>query len=341
MSYAFANNCSHFIGYFRVRTELHAWYEHAGIMNMTDMNPAGMDLMNVASGTSVNPDSWPMPMIMTHLGSWNTMFMGDAFLVDTQQSGPRGGDKLYSTNWFMASAEHRAGKNGAFQMDLMLSLEPATITDRRYPLLFQTGETAFGQAIVDGQHPHNFIMGLGFHYVRELGGEHHARSLFRPGGRPGAWAGGLSPSRIGRGVAGGAPIASLAGFHAHLRRCGHGWAGYKKVKLEASGFHGAEPGENRWIIQQGAIDSWSSRLWFFPAKNWAAQVSVGRLDASRSAGAGRSGAQHGVTRVHQADAGRKLGVELDLGTESRHSDGPQREFVPGRIGAADSAARIF
>jgi hypothetical protein len=52
---------------------------------------------------------------------------------------------------------------------------------------------------------------------------------------------------------------------------------YKKVKLEASGFHGAEPGENRWIIQQGAIDSWSSRLWFFPAKNWAAQVSVGRL----------------------------------------------------------------
>jgi hypothetical protein len=54
--------------------------------------------------------------------------------------------------------------------------------------------------------------------------------------------------------------------------------GYKKVKLEASGFHGAEPGENRWIVQQGAIDSWSTRLWFFPTRNWAAQVSVGRLD---------------------------------------------------------------
>jgi len=37
---------------------------------------------------------------------------------------------------------------GAFQMDLMLSLEPATIADRRYPLLFQTGETAFGKPIV-------------------------------------------------------------------------------------------------------------------------------------------------------------------------------------------------
>ncbi len=52
---------------------------------------------------------------------------------------------------------------------------------------------------------------------------------------------------------------------------------YRKLKLEASGFHGEEPGENRWIIQQGAIDSWSARLWFFPTRNWAAQVSVGRL----------------------------------------------------------------
>ena len=53
-----------------------------------------------------------MPMIMTHLGSWNTMFMGTAFIVDTQQSGPRGGDKLYSPNWFMASAEHGLGEFG-------------------------------------------------------------------------------------------------------------------------------------------------------------------------------------------------------------------------------------
>src|ERR1700722_14954421 len=83
-------------------------------MNMVDMNPASMDLMNLASGTAVNPDSWPMPMLMTHFGSWNTMFMGTGFLVDTQQSGSRGGDKLYSSNTFMASAEHRAGQNGAF-----------------------------------------------------------------------------------------------------------------------------------------------------------------------------------------------------------------------------------
>jgi hypothetical protein len=140
---------------------------HAGNvgMNVVDMNPASAYLMNLASGTSVNAAAWPMPMVMTHFGSWNTMFMGDGFIVDTQQSGPRGGDKSYSPNWFMASTAHRVGTRGAFQVDLMLRLEPATITRERYPLLFQTGETAYGKPIVDGQHPHNFIMALGFHYV--------------------------------------------------------------------------------------------------------------------------------------------------------------------------------
>jgi hypothetical protein len=246
-------------------------------MNMTDMNPASMDLMNLATGTSVNPDSWPMSMILTHFGSWNTMFMGGGFLVDTQQSGPRGGDKLYSTNVAMASAEHRAGKSGAFQIDLMLSLEPATVTDRRYPLLFQTGETAFGKEIVDGQHPHNFIMGLALHYVRELGGHTRLEFYAAPVGDP-ALGPVAYPHRASAAELPEAPISHHWQDSTHISDdvVTVGLA-YRRLKLEASGFHGAEPGENRWIIQQGAIDSWSTRLWFFPSRNWAAQVSMGRL----------------------------------------------------------------
>src|SRR4051794_32044912 len=60
---------------------------HAGGMSRTEMF-----LMNQASGTSINPESWPMPMFMKQAGSWHTMLMANAFLVDTQQSGPRGGD---------------------------------------------------------------------------------------------------------------------------------------------------------------------------------------------------------------------------------------------------------
>ena len=244
---------------------------------MVDMNPAAMSLMNLASGTSANPAAWNMPMLMTHLGSWNTMFMGLAYVVDTQQSGPRGGDKLYSPNWFMGSAEHRAGAKGAFQVDLMLSLDPATITGERYPLLFQTGETASGRALVDAQHPHNFVMALGLHYAYELSENTTVDVYAAPVGDPA-----LGPVAYPhRASAAELPEATIS--H-HLQDSTHisddvvtVGISHKELRLEASGFHGAEPGENRWIIQQGRIDSWSTRLWYFPTKNWAAQVSVGRI----------------------------------------------------------------
>ena len=244
---------------------------------MVDMNAASMSLMDMASGTAANPASWPMPMVATHFGSWNTMFMGQGFLVDTQQSGPRGGDKLYSPNWFMGSIEHRAGPRGAIQFDLMLSLDPATITARRYPLLFQTGETAYGQPLVDAQHPHNFIMALGIHYVRQIGEDTTLETYFAPVGDPA-----LGPVAFPhRASALELPQATIS--H-HWQDSTHvadevvtvGLA-HKKWKLEASGFYGSEPGENRWIIETGPVNSWSTRLWFFPAKNWAAQVSGGRI----------------------------------------------------------------
>ena len=97
----------------------------------------------------------------------------------------------------------------------MLSLEPATVTDRRYPLLFQTGETAYGKPIVDGQHPHNLIMALGFHYARITGRGHDAGFVLRAGGRSGAGAGGVSASGFGDGTAASAAVASLAGFDAY------------------------------------------------------------------------------------------------------------------------------
>lgn len=254
---------------------------HAGhtmsSMNMVEMNPASMSLMNLVSGTSANAGAWPMPMVMTHFGSWNAMFMGTGFLVDTQQSGPRGGDKLYAPNWFMVSAEHRAGARGAFQADLMLSLDPATITGERYPLLFQTGETAYGKAIVDGQHPHNFIMGLGFHYAYRLAEDTTVSVYFAPVGDP-ALGPAAYPHRASAMELPQAPISHHWQDSAHVSdEVLTAGIEHKKLRLEASGFYGSEPGENRWIIQAGPMNSWAARLWFFPTKNWAAQVSVGRI----------------------------------------------------------------
>jgi len=245
-------------------------------MQMSGMNAAGGELMNLASGTSLGPQSWAMPMKMINADGWNLMFMGQAYLVETEQTGPRGADKFYSSSWGMFGAAHDIG-NGSFMFDLMLSLDPATITDRRYPELFQTGETAFGKPLVDAQHPHDFIMALGFHYAHSLS-EHSVLQLyFAPVGDPA-----LGPVAFPhRSSASELPEAPL----------GHHWqdsthvadevvtAGvlYKKVRLEASGFYGTEPDENRWNIDYGPINSWSTRLSVFPTKNWMAQVSVGRL----------------------------------------------------------------
>jgi hypothetical protein len=312
---------------------------------MVDMNPAAMSLMNLASGTSANPAAWNMPMLMTHIGSWNTMFMGLAYIVDTQQSGPRGGDKLYSPNWFMASAEHRAGAKGAFQVDLMLSLDPATITGERYPLLFQTGETAYGRALVDAQHPHNFVMALGLHYAYELSENTTVDFYGAPVGDPA-----LGPVAYPhRASAAELPEATIS--H-HLQDSTHisddvvtVGISHKELRLEASGFHGAEPGENRWIIQQGSVDSWSTRLWYFPTKNWAAQVSVGRIAHPEALDPGdqiRSTASVSYTRGGWSSTlswGRNHDTATQRNTNSYLAESvvpvSRRNFLSGRFELAD------
>jgi hypothetical protein len=312
---------------------------------MADMNPAAMSLMNLASGTSTNPVAWKMPMLMMHLGSWNTMIMGLAYIVDTQQSGPRGADKLYSPNWFMASAEHRAGAKGAFQADLMLSLDPATITGERYPLLFQTGETAYGRALVDAQHPHNFVMALGLHYAYEVSENTTIDFYAAPVGDPA-----LGPVAYPhRASAAELPQATIS--H-HLQDSTHisddvvtVGISHKELRLEASGFHGAEPGENRWIIQQGRIDSWSTRLWYFPTKNWAAQVSVGRITHPEALEPGdqiRSTASVSYTRGGWSSSliwGRNHDTASQRNTNSYLAETvmpvSRRNFFTGRIELAD------
>ena len=240
------------------------------------MPPAADLLMQEASGTSVNPTSAPMAMRMMMRGNWMLNFMADAFVTDIQQSGPRGADKFYSTNAFMGSAEHSLG-GGAFQFTLMVSLEPATITEREYPLLFQTGETAFGKPIVDGQHPHNFVMGAGVHYARPIGEGAIFEAYFAPVGDP-ALGPVAYPHRASTAEIPQAPIGHHWEDSTHISyEVATVGLKYKLLRWEASGFHGAEPNENRWNIGAGAMDSWATRLSVFPTANWAAQVSVGRL----------------------------------------------------------------
>src|SRR5580692_3135892 len=125
-------------------------------------------LRHAASGTSLEPASSAPPMLMRMSAGWMQMLHGQAALVEQQQTGPRGRDKFFSVNWVMGMAQRSTARD-QWTLVSMLSLEPATITGRSYPELFQQGETAFGKPIVDGQHPHDLFMELAAIYDRKLG----------------------------------------------------------------------------------------------------------------------------------------------------------------------------
>jgi hypothetical protein len=231
---------------------------------------------HATSGTDAEPNSTPFEMLMTTKGSWTFMFHGEAFLNDIQQAGPRGGDKLFSTNWLMPMAQRKLG-NGTLSLRSMLSLEPATISERRYPELFQQGETAYGLPIVDGQHPHDFFMELAALYDYKLGEKTMLSFYGAPMGDP-AMGPVAYPHRVSSSED---PIAPLG--H-HLQDSTH-IAGdvvtvgmtYRSVRLEASGFHGREPNESRWSIDPGKIDSWSTRMTVNPGQDWSFQYSLSQL----------------------------------------------------------------
>jgi hypothetical protein len=245
-------------------------------MNMQPQNFIQEIEHHATSGTSAEPDSTPMPMLMTTKGNWTIMFHANVFITDEQQSSPRGGDKFFSTNWFMPMAQHKLGP-GALTVRTMLSLEPATVTDRRYPLLFQQGETAFGVPIADGQHPHDFIMELAALYDLKLGDNTLLSFYFAPMGDP-AMVPTAYPHRA-------SAIENPVGTLGHHQEDSTHIADdvvtvgltYRIARIEASGFHGREPDEFRWNIDQGTIDSWSTRLTIQPGKNWSGQYSYGRI----------------------------------------------------------------
>jgi hypothetical protein len=252
-----------------------------GGMTMENMNMQPRSLLELleqhqTSGTDAAPNSTPAAMLMTQRGKWTLMFHGVLFLNEIQQSGPRGGDKFFSTNWFMPMAQRKFAK-GTLTLRTMLSLEPATVSERRYPELFQQGETAFNQPIVDGQHPHDFFMELAALYDLRLS-EKTALSLYAaPVGDP-AFGPPAFPHRISASENPMAPLGHHFQDSTHIANevvtLG---ITHRNFRVEGSGFHGREPDEYRWDIDSGKIDSWSARITLNPGQNWNLQYSIAQL----------------------------------------------------------------
>jgi hypothetical protein len=243
-----------------------------------------------SSGTSIEPASTPLPMLVTTRGTgsgaWHLMLHGNAFAADTQQQtdSPRNRDAFFSANWIMPMAQRAFGDHGdrgQLTLRAMFSLEPATIPHRSYPELFQQGETAYGAPIVDGQHPHDFFMEIAALYDLKLSPNTLLSFYAAPIGDPA-----IGPTAYPhRQSASEDPIAAL-GHHqedsTHIAfNVLTGGLTFRAVRLELSGFHGAEPTEARWQPEPSpnghAIDSISTRLTLSPTADWTGQYSFAQI----------------------------------------------------------------
>ena len=206
------------------------------------------------------------------------MLHGNLFLRYTNQDfsnkGTRGGDKFDAPNWAMFMGQRQVGKNGLLHFSTMLSLDP--ITEKTgYPLLFQSGETYNGKALIDRQHPHDLFSELSVSYSQALSNK---ADVFIYVGYPGEPA--LGPvAFMHRPSALDNPDAPITHHWVDATHISFGVATlgvrYGNFKIDGSSFTGREPDENRYDFDKPLFNSWSGRLSYNPTKNWALQVSHG------------------------------------------------------------------
>src|SRR6185503_967056 len=223
-------------------------------------------------------DATPHQGMHAMLGEWSTMTHGFANLIYDNQGGPRGASKTFSTSMLMVMGQRPIGKSGEDVLGArgMISLDPL-MGKTGYPLLLQTGEAANGAPLIDRQHPHDLFMELAASYSRPLG---ERSSVFVYAGLPGEPA--LGPPAFMHRFSGEdnpeAPISHhwLDSTHITYGVATLGYV-YQNVKIEGSVFRGREPDENRYDIETGKLDSASVRLSYNPTRDWALQVSRGRI----------------------------------------------------------------
>lgn len=255
-------------------------------MSMPSAFSLNLPMNRNGSGTSWLPDATPMYGYMVHSNGWMYMFHGDIFPrynhQDLWNKGSRGGDKWDAPDMLMAMGQRNIGKNGLFHFNVMLSTDAIITGKRGYPLLFQTGESANGQPLVDRQHPHDLFSELSVSYSQALSKK---SDVFIYLGYPGEPA--LGPVTFMHRPSGmfmpDAPISHHWADATHIT-FGVATAGFRygQWKIEGSSFTGREPDEQRYGFDKPRFNSWSGRLSFNPTANWALQVSHGYIKSPES-----------------------------------------------------------
>jgi len=238
---------------------------------------AGVPEPREASGTAWQPDTSTMYAVHERLGDWMVMAHYNVFLSLDEQLGPRGGHQVDSQNWAMLMASRDWDGADDLMFRGMFTVEPWTVTDRGYPMLFQTGESYNGQPLVDRQHPHDFFMELAARYRHAIDRATAVSLYLAPSGEPALG----PPAFMHRQSAMDDPAVPITHHWMDSTHISFGvvTAGVSRgdFQLEVSWFNGREPSQRRWGIEPPHLDSYSGRLSWNPSREWSSQASYGYL----------------------------------------------------------------
>jgi hypothetical protein len=261
-------------------------HEHTSSTSMSHAFSRNLPMTRNGSGTAWLPDNSPMYGYMYHTRKWMYMLHGNVYLrynkQDLLNKGSRGDEKFDAPNMVMLMGQRNVGEKGLFHFNTMFSLDPLTVGEEGYPLLFQTGETYKGQPLVDRQHPHDLISELSVSYSHALSSK---ADVFLYVGYPGEPA--LGPAAF---------VHRPSGFFNPDAPLSHHWVDathitfgvatlglrYGNWKIEGSSFTGREPDEDRYDLDKPRFDSWSGRLSYNPTAKWALQASHGFIKEPES-----------------------------------------------------------
>jgi len=236
--------------------------------------PSGVSPMPGTTPPPANPDPMTMMEEMEPMDHWMTMFHGYAFLTANRQGGPSGDREFESQNHLMVMAL-KTSWGGKLSLLGTFTLEPATVPPEGSAELFQRGETYHGVLLVDRQHPHDLFVQLAAAWERALSPGVKLRLYLAPVGEP-ALGPVAYPHRLSASEDPTAPLShhNLDSTHISADVITAGLTA-SIFTVEGSAFHGQEPDENRWDIEQGKLDSYSGRITLRPAEGFSFQLSSG------------------------------------------------------------------
>ena len=211
------------------------------------------------------------------IGRFTTVVHGWAFLTSNRQGGRSGDQDFESQNHVMIVSSRPVG---SWTLTLLgtFTAEPMTVPRQGAPELFQRGETYKDVLLVDRQHAHDLFVELGTLWSRGFAKRSRFRLYLAPWGEPA-----VGPTvyvhRLSASANPPAPLAHHNQDSTHISADVVTAAlDMGPVSVEGSVFHGREPDENRWDIEQGSLDSYSGRIWIGPARGLRLQVSAARRE---------------------------------------------------------------